>query len=102
MIGGDWLGFHYVVLNLLAFCIVNSLGYALHAHATFATAMSMSGYARFMLGCANGFLLSMALFFVFCTLLQWPMVISSPLVTLLLLLYNVGIARWVFVHRPNS
>lgn len=102
MIGGDWLGFHYTMLNLLAFCIVNSLGYILHAHATFATTISMGGYIRFMLGCANGFLLSMALFFLFCTIVQWPMAVASPLVTVLLLVYNVCIARWVFVHRPNA
>lgn len=101
MIGGDILGFHYAMLNLLAFFIVNSLGYVLHAHATFAKERCFGGYVRFMLGCANGFLLSMALFFLFCTILQWPMVIASPLVTVLLLVYNILIARWVFIHRTT-
>ena len=50
MIGGDWLGLHYVASSLLSFVLVTSFGYWLHTLWTFPGAVrGRTPFARYVL-----------------------------------------------------
>ena len=55
MIGGDWLGAHYLPMNFVSFAVVTPVGYWLHSDFTFRGALSFRGFLRFAAGVAAGF-----------------------------------------------
>jgi hypothetical protein len=50
-----------------------------------------------MAGAASGFLVSAALMALFCSGLGTPVAIATPIVTVLLFLWNFALARWAIL-----
>jgi len=95
MIGGDWLGLHYVASSFVSFAIVVLLGYWLHSSWTFPGAQrgGMS-FARYTLTMALNLPLLLAGMFVFVDLAGLAVILATPVVTVLLAAYNFLGARW--------
>ena len=95
MIGGDWLGLHYVASSILSFAIVTSFGYWLHSMWTF-PGVKRGGipFARYVLTIAANLPLSIAGMFVFVDLAHLSVVLAAPVVTVFLAAYNFIGARW--------
>lgn len=95
MIGGDWLGAHYVVSSIVSFVVVTSLGYWLHSLWTF-PGVTRGGvpFARYVLTIAANLPLSIAGMFVFVDLARLSVALAAPVVTVLLAAYNFIAARW--------
>jgi putative flippase GtrA len=95
MIGGDWLGLHYVPSSIISFAVVTSLGYWLHSVWTF-PGVRRGGipFARYVLTIAANLPLSIAGMFVLVDLARLGVVVAAPLVTVLLAGYNFIAARW--------
>jgi putative flippase GtrA len=102
MIGGDWLGAHYVVSSIVSFIVVTSLGYWLHSLWTF-PGVQRGGvpFARYVLTIAANLPLSIAGMFVFVDLARLSVALAAPVVTVLLAAYNFIAARWALrAGRP--
>jgi putative flippase GtrA len=95
MIGGDWLGLHYVVSSILSFAIVTSFGYWLHSVWTFpGVRRGRAPFARYVLTMSANLPLSIAGMFVFVDLAGLPVAAATPVVTVLLAAFNFLGARW--------
>ena len=99
MIGGDYVGLHYLPATLVSFAVVTPLGYFLHCRFTFRKARSLGGFVRFMSGIAIGYPISLALMILFCSGLALPVVIAAPLATAILFAFNYVSAHWAIVRR---
>lgn len=99
MIGGAFLGIHYFPATLLSFAVATPLAYFLHCRFTFRQARTLSGFLRFTAGIAAAFPLSLGLMVLFCSVLDWPVLVGAPLTTVLLIVYNYVSAHWAILRR---
>jgi putative flippase GtrA len=103
MIGGDWLGLHYVASCFISFAIVVVVGYRLHSGWTFRAAeRSGPSFARYVLVASANLPMALAGFFLLVDLFGLPVPIASPLLTLALLAANFVGNRWALRARPQS
>jgi len=99
MIGSDFAGMHYLPATLLSFAVVAPLGYFLHCRFTFGKALSLEGLLRFVAGLAVAYPLLLGLMMLFCSGIGMPVLIASPLATVVLVAFNYLSARWAIVRR---
>jgi putative flippase GtrA len=99
LIGGDFVGLHYLPATLLSLAVVTPLGYFLHCRYTFRKAHSVEGFLRFMTAIAIGYPLSLALMVLFCSGLGLPVLIAAPLATAVLFVFNYLSAHWAIARR---
>ncbi len=103
MIGGDWLGLHYALANLISFAVVVVVGFRLHSGWTFTGAeRSRASFARYALGMAANLPLSLAGMFVFVDLAGLPVSVAAPAVTVLLAVFNYFAGRWALVRAERG
>jgi len=88
LIGGDWLGFGYVVLAVAGFSAASSTGYLLHSLFTFRRKPGWAGYFGFMGGAALGIPVSLFILTIFRSGLEWPMWIAAPGMTAVMIIYH--------------
>jgi len=95
MIGGDWLGLHYVASSFVSFAIVVLVGYWLHSSWTFPGAQrgGMS-FARYTLTMALNLPLSLAGMFALVDLAGLGVPLAAPAVTVMLAAFNFAGGRW--------
>ena len=98
MICGTQLGIVYPVMLILSFCITTPIGYLIHSVFTFEKARSWIRLQRFLLTAIMGFLGSMMLMVLLCTALRVPVIIATPVATVLLFLWNFTSARWAILQ----
>jgi putative flippase GtrA len=95
MIGGDWLGLHYAVSNVVSFALVVVVGYLLHSGWTFPDAVrDHTSFARYALSMAANLPLSLAGMFVFVDVVGLPVSVAAPTVTVLLAAFNYFAGSW--------
>lgn len=99
MIGGDFAGLHYVLATIVSFVVLTPMGYLLHSRFTFHKPASLPGFLRFTAGIAAAYPLSLGLMVLFCSVLDWPVLVAAPLTTVLLIAYNYISAHWAIVRR---
>jgi putative flippase GtrA len=100
MIGGAWLGLHYVVSSLVSFALVTSVGYWLHSVWTFPGAeRGRMSFARYMLTMSANLPLSIAGMFVLVDLAGLPVILAAPVVTVFLAAFNFLGGRWALGER---
>lgn len=95
MIGGDWLGLHYVAASLVSFAIVVLVGYLLHSAWTFPGAQRGGmPFARYAFTMALNLPLSLAGMFVLVDLAGLGVPLAAPAVTVMLAAFNFVGGRW--------
>jgi len=100
MIGGDWLGLHYLASSLISFAIVVLVGYLLHSAWTFPGAQrGAMPFARYTLTMALNLPLSLAGMFVLVDLAGLGVPLAAPAVTVMLALFNFLGGRWALRGR---
>ena len=102
MIGGDWIGIRYAILVAIAWFVTGTLAYFLHVNVTFRTIGRFPKYLQFLAGAAVGIPYSLFLFFIFEYFLNFPMLISSPIVTLIMFIYNYVNARIAILRNSKK
>ena len=103
MIGGDWLGLHYALSNVISFAAVVVLGYRLHSGWTFPGAeRSQASFLRYALGMAANLPLSLAGMFALVDLAGAPVSLAAPLVTVLLAAFNYFAGRWALLRARKG
>jgi putative flippase GtrA len=101
MIGGYWLGLHYAVSSVISFAIVVVFGYALHSTWSFPDAeRGRMPFARYALIASANLPLSLAGMFAFVDLGGLWVPLATPLVTVLLLMFNFLGGRWALKAGP--
>jgi putative flippase GtrA len=90
---------HYLPATLVSVAVVGPLGYFLHCRFTFRKALSLEGFLRFMAGIALAYPLLLALMMLFCSGFGLPVLIASPLATVVLVGFNYLSAHWAIVRR---
>ncbi len=98
IIGGDLLGIGYVAMSVAAFVVVTALAYFIHTSWTFRERRSVRGLARFSAGVATGFPLFILLMAILCTGFGMPVAIATPLVTVVLFVWNYALAHWTIMR----
>ena len=101
IIGGAFLGVGYVAMSVAAFLVVTPLGYLMHTSFTFREPPSVGGLLRFSSGVAIGFPLFILLMAIFCSGLGMPVAIATPLSTVVLYVWNYGLAHWRSIIRGD-
>lgn len=100
IIGGGWLGLHYALSSVLSFAIVVPFGFWLHSAWTFpGTRRSSTTFARYTLTMAANLPLFVAGMYLFADLLGLPTELASPLVTVLVAVFNFIGGRWALRWR---
>jgi putative flippase GtrA len=100
VIGGDWLGFHYALSTVISFTVVVAFGYWLHSIWTFPDAeRGRMPFARYALIASANLPLSLAGMFAFVDLGGLSVPLASPLVTVLLVMFNFLGGRWALKVR---
>ena len=95
MIGGDRLGLHYAVSNVVSFAVVVVVGYVLHSGWTFPDAVrDHASFARYTFSMAANLPLSLAGMFAFVDLAGLPVTLAAPAVTVVLAAFNYLAGRW--------
>ena len=103
MIGGDWVGLHYVTSSFISFGVVVLFGYWLHSGWTFPGAeRGRVTLARYTLTMALNLPLSIAGMYIFVDLVGIAVPFASPLVTVLLAAFNFIGGRWALRVRAQS
>ena len=102
MIGGDWIGIRYAILVAIAWFVTGTLAYFLHVNITFRAIGRFPNYLQFLAGAAVGIPYSLFLFFIFEYFLNFPMLISSPIVTLIMFIYNYVNARIAILRNSKK
>ena len=97
IIGTSAYGMPYPPALVLSFVLTVPIGYLIHSAYTFETAYSWRRLQRFTVGTVSGFLVSAALMVLLCTGLAIPVVIATPIATLLMFFLNFGLARWAIL-----
>lgn len=97
LIVGDHWKLHYAVSCVISYAVVVVLGFALHVSFTFRQDPSLSSFWRYALSMAANYPLTLALLFVMCDVLAWPVVIAAPAATVLMMAWNFSASRWAIV-----
>ncbi len=102
IIGGDRLGLHYAVSSVISFAVVVGFGYFLHSSWSFPDAeRGRMPFARYALIASANLPLSIAGMFAFVDLGGLSVPLATPLVTVLLVMFNFLGGRWALkVGRP--
>jgi putative flippase GtrA len=90
-------GIGYPVALIVSFCITTPVGYVIHSAFTFGAARSLDRLRRFLLASVAGFFGSAALMVVLCTGLRVPVIVATPVATVILFLWNFTSARWAIL-----
>lgn len=98
MIFGTQLDVAYPVMLILSFCITTPVGYLIHSVFTFEKARSLIRFRRFLLTAMMGFLGSMVLMVLLCEGLRVPVIVATPVATVILFLWNFTSARWAILQ----
>ena len=98
VIGADLAGLHYLPATVVSFLLVTPLGYGLHSRYTFRRPLCTSGLLRFTSGVAVGYPISVAFMILFCSGLNLPVVVATPLATLALFVWNYLSAQWAILR----
>jgi putative flippase GtrA len=101
IIGGAFFGVNYVVMSFAAFAFVTTFAYLMHTSFTFREPRSVRGLIRFSSGVATGFPLFIALMAAFCSGLGMSIAVATPLSTILLYVWNFGLAHWAIRYRDR-
>lgn len=99
MIAGDLAGLHYSVSAIICFVLVTPMAYAFHSGYTFGEEPSLRGFGRFAFGSLSSIPLWIALMAICVSGLHLPMLTASPLVTVLVFLWNYAAAHWSILGR---
>ena len=99
VIGMDRFAYPYVLSVTLASLASLTVGYLLHAAYTFRVRASATGWLRFAAGNVSGFLVMMALMFIGCDMIGLSASIAMPITTVLLFVWNYGVAHVTVPER---
>lgn len=102
LIGIVSLGIGYVWGSLIILAPVILLGYALHAAVTFGTRFSAAALLRFAATIVAGQPVWIAILFVLCDVLRLPIVVASPLGTVIMFLLNYVATHWAILRSVRA
>lgn len=102
VIGMDRFACPYPLSVTVGSIVSVTAGYLLHAAYTFRSRATLAGWLKFGAANVTGFLLSMGLMFVMCSLVGLSASIAMPLVTLILFGWNYVLAHLIIPeHRTR-
>ena len=101
VIGMDRLASPYPLSVTVGSIVSLTVGYLLHAAYTFRARATFAGWLKFGAANVSGFLLSMALMFVMCSLVGLSASVAMPLVTVILFVWNYIVAHLI-IPEPSA
>lgn len=101
VIGMDHFSYAYALSVTLASLVSLTVGYLLHSAYTFRARATVGGWLRFCTANVSGFLISMALMFVMCSLIGLSASLAMPIVTVILFVWNYLVAHLV-IAEPRA
>lgn len=98
VIGLAFAGVAYALALVVSFLITTPVAYLFHTAVTFGEPRSWGRLIRFMGASLAGFGWSAALMILACSGLGLPVAVATPLVTVMVFLWNFASARWAIVR----
>ncbi len=98
LIGLDRFAVHYAVSSVVSFVVVVVVGYLLHTKVTFRAARGFSSFVRYAVAMSANYPLIVALLFLMVTVGGLPVLIASPVGTLVVFCWNYLASRWAIVR----
>ncbi|NVE94590.1 GtrA family protein [Altererythrobacter lutimaris] len=95
----DYAGISYLIGVVVATAVVITGAYLAHATVTFSQPLSLTAYMRFVSAQIAGFFLSVIILAAMIDGLQWPVIVATPVATVLLFAYNFISARWAILTK---
>jgi putative flippase GtrA len=99
VIGGDALGLYMPLAVTISFCVVVLLGFVLHSRFTFSVKGDARSLLRYTAAMALNLPLNILLLWLLFDLMRWPMVVASPVATVVMLAVNFFASRWAIAAR---
>lgn len=99
LISGDAIGLPDLASVLVAWFVGGSVGYLWHCLVTFKQPLIPRFYGQFMIGMTIGIPLTWLSILFFRHVVGWPMTLSSPATTVVLVLYNYLNARLAILSK---
>ncbi|OYX62454.1 MAG: hypothetical protein B7Y89_09565 [Novosphingobium sp. 32-60-15] len=106
LIAADAAGFASVPAVLMSFVVVMLTGYALHSVFTFQETVSIQRLGRYAVGMAVNIPMAIIVLGLLHDFLALPMVIASPVASVILMIINFALSRWAIngtgiLQSPN-
>jgi len=97
IIGIDRVGVHYAIASIVSFFLVAASGFLLHCAITFRTRATLRSFLRYLGAMAFNLPLSVVALFLFHDVARLPMIIASPVATVVLFVVNYFLSAWAIV-----
>lgn len=101
LIGGDFLGVHYVLSTFISYVICVVIGYALHTRFSFRSQVSSSGFLRYAAAMGINVPSALVALWLLHDLFRIPMVVAAPVSTAVLALINYVLNRWAITGKMH-
>jgi putative flippase GtrA len=98
MVFGDNFGYSTTFLVTCSFGVCVIVGYLLHCRFTFEVAARSAGFARYALAMTMNYPLTLALIWLLHSCAGFSMLVTAPLSTVGLTLYNFISSRWAVTY----
>lgn len=102
LLGADLWHVHYALSCAMSYVVVVVLGFALHVRYTFQRPPIAASFWRYALSMAANYPITLALLFLMCDIISWPVAIAAPTATVLLFVWNFLASRWAIVRKPPA
>ncbi len=99
MIGGAALGLNFVFSSAISYLVVVLEAFALHSYFTFSVRPSLGAFVKYAAGMALNYPVWIGLMFLLNDLAHIPMLLASPIGTVLMLIWNFAVSRWAILRR---
>jgi putative flippase GtrA len=100
LLAADLWHIHYALSCAISFVVVVLLGFVLHIRYTFQRPATAPSFWRYAMSMAANYPATLALLFLMCDVIRWPVAIAAPTATALLFAANFFASRWAIVRRP--
>lgn len=102
LLAADLWHVHYALSCVISYAVVVVLGFALHVRYTFQQPPTAASFWRYALSMAANYPITLALLFLMCDIIGWPVAIAAPTATVLLFACNFLASRWAIVRKPPA
>lgn len=101
LVGGDFLGMHYVLSTLVSYIFCVLLGYVLHTHFSFESAFTPASFIRYAAAMSVNLPAAVLAVWLLHDVLRIPMIAAAPAAAFLLTVLNYILNRWAITGKMS-
>jgi putative flippase GtrA len=94
LISSDFTSLHYQTAVILSTIVLIPVGFLLQAYFTFSVERTFSAFFRYSVALSLNLPLTMLIAWILCGILKFPMMIASPVMSVMLYGWNYFATKW--------